>query len=371
MKKLEGNSIEMSSSGRNNTITYLKALGIILMVLGHSYCSIPYIVGFLYMFHMPLFFFTSGFCFKTIHLNNFRIFAWKRIKGLYWPFVKYGLVFVLLHNYLFRLNIYNDQFGYLGAVSHLYSTAEIIESIQETFNMQHIERLLGGFWFLSTLFWASLIAWIALKMCKNIIAVAICLFVICLIMNKMVWFVPFLKISSREFAVAFLFVIGYLFAQFKFPRFPLYVVIFSLLLTFIGSLFWRIAMDEMPCSNKVFPLYILTAILATWSFYSMFYNWKETSSLFSKLMIFVGTHTLEILTWHFFSFKLTSLLIIFIYNLPIVQLASFPIIQVFAAKGWWVVYLVSGVAIPLALTYFTNNIKLYAKSKIHIPSSRI
>ena len=361
----------MVSMGRNNTITYLKALGIILMVLGHSDCNIPYIVGFLYMFHMPLFFFASGFCFKPIHLDNFQVFAWKRIKGLYWPFVKYGLIFVLLHNFLFSVNIYNGQFGYLGNVSHWFSTTEIIESIQETFLMQHIERLLGGFWFLCTLFWASLIAWIALKMCKNTIIVAICLFAICLIMNKMVWFVPFIKISSREFAAAFLFVIGYLFAQFKFPRFPLYIVLFSFLLTFIGTFFWRSAMNEMPCSNKIFPLYILTAILSTWSFYSLFFKWKETSSMFSKFMIFVGNHTFEILTWHLISFKLTSLLIIFFYNLPIVQLASFPTIQVYSAKGWWIVYLASGVALPLVFTYITNHIIQYAKSKIHFLSSRI
>lgn len=371
MKKIDGKSCDVSSMGRNNTITYLKALGIILMVLGHSDCNIPYIVGFLYMFHMPLFFFASGFCFKPIHLDNFQVFAWKRIKGLYWPFVKYGLIFVLLHNFLFSVNIYNGQFGYLGNVSHWFSTTEIIESIQETFLMQHIERLLGGFWFLCTLFWASLIAWIALKMCKNTIIVAICLFAICLIMNKMVWFVPFIKISSREFAAAFLFVIGYLFAQFKFPRFPLYIVLFSFLLTFIGTFFWRSAMNEMPCSNKIFPLYILTAILSTWSFYSLFFKWKETSSMFSKFMIFVGNHTFEILTWHLLSFKIISLIIIHFYKLPIVQLASFPTIQIYSVKGWWIAYLVSGVVLPLALTYFINQIKLYAKSQIHIPSSRI
>lgn len=116
MKKIDGNSWDVSSMGRNNTITYLKALGIILMVLGHSDCNITYIVGFLYMFHMPFFFFASVFCFKPIHLDNFQVFAWKRIKGLYCPFVKYGLIFVLLHNFLFSVNIYNGQFGYLGAV---------------------------------------------------------------------------------------------------------------------------------------------------------------------------------------------------------------------------------------------------------------
>ena len=130
-------------------------------------------------------------------------------------------------------------------------------------------------------------------------------------------------------------------------------------------------MNEMPCSNKIFPLYILTAILSTWSFYSLFFKWKETSSMFSKFMIFVGNHTFEILTWHLLSFKIISLIIIHFYKLPIVQLASFPTIQIYSVKGWWIAYLVSGVVLPLALTYFINQIKLYAKSQIHIPSSRI
>ena len=38
-------------------VTYSKAIGIILMVLGHCSCSVPYVTLVIYMFHMPLFFF--------------------------------------------------------------------------------------------------------------------------------------------------------------------------------------------------------------------------------------------------------------------------------------------------------------------------
>ena len=46
-------------------VTYSKAIGIILMVLGHCSCSVPYVTQVIYMFHMPLFFsfwITSNSC---------------------------------------------------------------------------------------------------------------------------------------------------------------------------------------------------------------------------------------------------------------------------------------------------------------------
>lgn len=40
---------------KNNYIAIAKALGIMLMVVGHSGCP-DYLYRFIYMFHMPLFF---------------------------------------------------------------------------------------------------------------------------------------------------------------------------------------------------------------------------------------------------------------------------------------------------------------------------
>lgn len=39
---------------KNNYISIAKGIGIILMVAGH--CRFPYLLDFIYMFHMPLFF---------------------------------------------------------------------------------------------------------------------------------------------------------------------------------------------------------------------------------------------------------------------------------------------------------------------------
>lgn len=53
----------MENSKRNKTFDYMRAIGAILVIVGHA---VPYkILGnFIYSFHMPLFFFVSGFVYK-------------------------------------------------------------------------------------------------------------------------------------------------------------------------------------------------------------------------------------------------------------------------------------------------------------------
>ena len=56
----------------NASITYTKALGIILMVWGHS-GTFSYARDFIYMFHMPLFFFCAGYCFKEMSYSQLNV----------------------------------------------------------------------------------------------------------------------------------------------------------------------------------------------------------------------------------------------------------------------------------------------------------
>ena len=109
---------------RDDKVTIAKGIGILLMVAAHA--GIPDIVNrFIVMFHMPLFFFMSGYCFKEKYLSPPPItFINKRLKGLYIPFVKWSLLFLLLHNVFYYLNIYNDEYGFRGRVSSLYSMKE-------------------------------------------------------------------------------------------------------------------------------------------------------------------------------------------------------------------------------------------------------
>ena len=82
---------------RNNSISIAKAIAIMLMVLAHTYFS-DYGNRIVNMFHMPLFFFFSGYCMKNKYLNEPFDFIRKRIKGIYKPYVKWSIIFLLLHN---------------------------------------------------------------------------------------------------------------------------------------------------------------------------------------------------------------------------------------------------------------------------------
>ena len=105
---------------RKNDITYTKAIGIILMVMCHALNMETSFNSFVYMFHMPLFFFFSGYCLKTEYFNKPYKFVCKRLKGLYWPFVKWNMIFLMLHNTFFSLHLYSSVYGFHGVGSKIY-----------------------------------------------------------------------------------------------------------------------------------------------------------------------------------------------------------------------------------------------------------
>ena len=76
----------------------------------------------------------------------------------------------------------------------------------------------------------------------------------------------------------------------------------------------------------------------------------------SKLLIYIGDNTMIILSLHFLTFKLISLMKINIYNLPITQLAYFPVIKE-NNQFFWILYSIVGVFIPI-IVY-----KLYSDTK--------
>lgn len=82
---------------RINWIDWAKALGITLVVMGHSnYSFPPHLVGMIFMIHMPLFFFISGYLFNAegsymdLAINN-----WKRLVVPYICFNVISALFVL------------------------------------------------------------------------------------------------------------------------------------------------------------------------------------------------------------------------------------------------------------------------------------
>ena len=95
---------------RDTSFSITKAIAIIMVVMGHA-CVPGWTCRFIYQFHVPVFFICAGYFFNTRYLNDEKTYLMRRIKGLYLPFLRWSLLFLLLHNLLFPLGLFSEQFG--------------------------------------------------------------------------------------------------------------------------------------------------------------------------------------------------------------------------------------------------------------------
>lgn len=121
----------------------------------------------------------------------------------------------------------------------------------------------------------------------------------------------------------------------------------AVVLVLVGSSYWKMSTGVTVYENARMLPYIVTAVLGTWAVYSL--PWNRLTGCAANLMQFIGNNTLTVLTWHFLAFKLVSLLIIFVYGLPIARLAEFPVITDYTVRGWWVAYLLVAMAVTCVI----------------------
>lgn len=354
---MEENNMTSNRVQYDHSLSFAKGIGIMLMVLGHTYFS-THGYTLIYMFHMPLFFFVSGYCFRKSHLEDFRNYAKKRISKIYIPFVKYGLLFLLLHNVFFHLNIYNGIYGFNGVVSHLYGVHDYLKNaFLILFCLSGNEQLLGGYWFLHTMFFASFIFYGLLKLKIPVLGG-----IIALVLSTLLYFkgIPVINIycGAKEFFAVSCMMAGYMYKSYSLDTFVdkyrVSVILVCALLLVLGSMYWPGEMLDMKWTHTV-PYFISgisgSIIMLMLSKYSV-----DKAQHFSNFISNIGNKTLEILTWHFLCFKLASLVIIAYYGLPIERLAEFPVLSPYNTQGWWIVYFVIGVAVPMLCTQFTDRL---------------
>jgi len=81
-----------------------KGLGIILVMLGHTTIPAP-LKTYIYTFHMPLFFFLSGYLYKPEKFASFTAFLAKRTKSLLIPYFCFSLAAYVWFLFTFRLGL--------------------------------------------------------------------------------------------------------------------------------------------------------------------------------------------------------------------------------------------------------------------------
>ena len=95
-------------------VDYAKGIGIILVVIGHLGVMPTNIVNIVYTFHMPLFFFLSGYLAKTVSVQK----ALRITKSLLLRYVVYSLLFSISYSFMSKSTVsFSDEvrklaFGY-------------------------------------------------------------------------------------------------------------------------------------------------------------------------------------------------------------------------------------------------------------------
>lgn len=367
---------------RNNVIDYMKAIGIILMVLRHAGTPKTEIVE---IFHMALFFIISGECFSDKYTSNIKMvgkFIQRKIQTLYVPFVAFNLFNVWMHNILLRLNIYtgNPEFInnnlYGGNMYGLFPYKDlnsVLWTTKEVFLFRGEYQLGGAAWFIRVLFWVSILwcfmNYLIRRITKNnqaIFGFHLCVSSILLMfsyycsMNHITYKEGFETVSAA-YVMLFL---GYYFKRLiptiKTGKTALLIFIISFILLegmykFCGMLGWNSKINDYGE-----PLLLVMTSVAGFFVIYVVSSWIDLK--FScKGLLTVGRNTMSIVLLHFLAFKIVNMIYVTCHGLPNYLIAAFPVLY----PKWWFLYGMVGVGLPVCLSL------LYQKGKVVIKRSRV
>ena len=132
-----------------------KGLGMVLVILAHS--SIPSIaVAEIYTFHMPLFFFISGYLFSNKKYTNFKAFLSKKVWSLLIPYFCFSLVLFARWLLLFFIDGHKD---FYNLYKPFITTIFAIRGSEWSVN--------GTLWFIACLLSTEVLFYILLKRFKR------------------------------------------------------------------------------------------------------------------------------------------------------------------------------------------------------------
>ena len=366
---------------RVEEIDIVKALGIILMVIGHS--SSPF-TKFIYLFHMPIFFIASGFLYNEKNSKSFsdiKNYIKNKFRSLWFPYALWNSIFVLFNNIFIQLNIYTNNPLLLEYANGTHvmlhdklSFLEMVIDIIKSLLFVGSTEMGGALWFLRVLFVLSILYCLMdfimskifrkQKICIHFIISVVFLFIgyQCGIHNINLYGL------GQVFSFYILFYIGHIlnrvksvYAEWDYKRF-MPILLCSYLALFMLSQNIGEGFEPGANSYKSPQLLLICSVFGWMLLYSASNIIKQFKSI-KKLLILIGQDTISIVILHFLCFKVVSVCISHIYNLPSFCIATFPNLYG-SIGGWWVAYTVVGVCLPVVLYEGYKGIKNYIYRKI-------
>lgn len=345
--------ISIPSHQRNISIDIAKGICIILMVVGHS-SPIVWLNQLIYLFHMPTFFLASGYLFRERNLASPGKYVRRKVKGLWWPFFFWSMIYLLLHNIFAYMHLYSDG----------YSAMQSIMLIPRYAIMAGTERLLGGFWFLSALLFATISGycyykWIGFSNKAIIMGILMMLVgaeVLCYLgINHYT-----VHLNSRDFMAVAYFLSGTLYARIDHEilgKYKAHIITCAIIFLALQTTFMPASIDSLTVAS-VLPFYI-TSTLSGVALILLCQTTKTTPLM--TMMAKIGVRTIDVLIFHFLFFKIITAIYILAMGHSVSRLSEFPVLN--DTNNWlWIAYTV--VAVALSYMMGQSIIKLKEKSTL-------
>lgn len=341
----------ISQNSRNELIAVAKGIGIIIVVWGHCTFGYDWMSLFISSFHMPLFFYLSGYFFKDNNYLTPKRFCLKKVKTLYWTFLKWTIPVFLFHNVFVQTGIYNSD--YLLFTDLLKGCCHI------TIAMIGTDVLSGGVWFIRDLFigycFLSLGGYCLSKIgCIKSNLIMFILMFLSLIIAYTGFQLPKGLLGYATFLAMAIICMGYFYHAYI-ERFVakanstvtggvlLFIISLSLLLRFSLNMPFMSMHSEITLIAP-FILVSFIGLIMVLSLSSLLIRIKMLKSI----LLYMGNNSLYIYLGHFMAFKCVNILLVCSLGIDHRLIGEFYIDKYF---GTFPLYIILGCAIPLLVHY--------------------
>ncbi len=337
----------------------MKGLAILSVILGHAFYKMQPEV-FVNQYHLAIFFFVAGYFVQRYDQIKPLDFLWKKIKTVFWPFLKYGLIFLLLHNILLHLKFYTGE---------PYSWHTMLkEAGRLFFPMTTNENLLGPIWFLSALFKVLIVYYIStiiFSFIKNEKKYDIAL----TSWSLLLYIVGFIAVKNNipnpgmiwdSFITLFALQLGHLCHQYDILKHidKWWLCLISILFLFLATKHGFLCRFQTAGIEKADPFIFIPIIIAGVVFiYYLSLRLRDV-----KILQTIGEMSFTLMIWHFLAFRLVSLLYVYCYDVDFSFFAQSPVI-VQSSILWRIAYLFVGLSVPIIIKYLIDK---HVKSSTNI-----
>lgn len=337
----------------NITLSIAKGICILLMVIGHSGCP-QYLHDLIYLFHMPCFFFISGYLLKEKYIINVRLGILKRLKGLWWPYVKWSILFLLCHNLLYKMHIYTS----------LYTTNDILLNVLKIFVFQGQDNLLQSFWFLSASLIASVVTIVFYKVSQKCGYYTVAskygfILFLCLSLLSTACPIKIPLLGPVQLMATSFYMAGYSFQKSNVSLANKRIISFLSLLYFIIPVLF---VADITITGVKMLIYFPIALIGTYIIL-VISQWIAHLNI-SSMFDYMGKNTIYILALHFLGFKIISLMKILQFGWSLDKLSAVPVIKI-NNEVHWIGYTIVGVALPLLIERILFIIKIKTYRNVH------